>query len=49
MQFWTLWDKAKGPVFVGLIDRNRRIRFELADLPQQNDQIYEITFESAKG
>lgn len=49
MQLWTLWDKAKGPVSVGLMDNNRRLRFERADLPQQNEQIYEITLEPAGG
>ncbi len=49
MQLWTLWDKTKGPVSVGLIDRTKRARFERADLPQQNDQIYEITLEQEGG
>jgi anti-sigma-K factor RskA len=49
MQLWTLWDKQKGPVSVGLIDRTHSARFERADLPQQNDQIYEITLEQAGG
>jgi anti-sigma-K factor RskA len=49
MQLWTLWDKQKGPVSVGLIDRTHSARFERADLPQQNDQIYEITIEQAGG
>jgi anti-sigma-K factor RskA len=49
MQLWTLWDKQKGPVSVGLIDRTHAARFERADLPQQNDQIYEITLEQAGG
>ncbi len=49
MQLWTLWDKQKGPVSVGLINRTHSARFERADLPQQNDQIYEITLEQAGG
>lgn len=49
MQVWTLWDKEKGPVSVGLIERVRSARFERADLPQQRDQIYEITLEPAGG
>ena len=49
MQLWTLWDKQKGPVSVGLIDRTHSARFERADLPQQNDQIYEITLEQVGG
>jgi len=49
MQFWTLWDKQKGPVSVGLIDRTKRARFQRADLPQQNDQLYEITLEQEGG
>jgi anti-sigma-K factor RskA len=34
LQLWTLWDKQKGPVSAGLIDRTRSARFERADLPQ---------------
>jgi anti-sigma-K factor RskA len=49
MQFWTLWDKNTGPVSVGLVDRSRGLRFERADLPRHNDQIYEITLEPAGG
>ena len=49
MQLWTLWDKQKWPVSVGLIDRAHSARFERADLPQQSDQIYEITLEQAGG
>lgn len=49
MQFWTLWDKNTGPVSVGLLDRSRALRFERADLPHHNDQIYEITLEPAGG
>lgn len=49
MQFWTLWDKNTGPVSVGLLDRSRNFRFERADLPHHNDQIYEITLEPAGG
>jgi len=49
MQVWTLWDKEKGPVSVGLIERSHTARFERADLPQQHDQIYEITLEPAGG
>jgi len=49
MQLWTLWDKQKGPVSVGLIDRPQSARFERADLPRQTDQIYEITLEQAGG
>jgi anti-sigma-K factor RskA len=49
MQVWTLWDKDKGPVSVGLIDRTRSARFERADLPAGDTQIYEITLEQAGG
>jgi anti-sigma-K factor RskA len=49
MQLWTLWDKQKGPVSVGLINRTHSARFERADLPAGETQIYEITIEPAGG
>ena len=49
MQLWTLWDKQKGPVSVGLIDRTRSARVERADLPAGDTQLYEITLEQAGG
>jgi len=49
LQVWTLWDKQKGPVSIGLIDRTRSARFERADLPAGDTQLYEITLEQAGG
>jgi anti-sigma-K factor RskA len=49
MQLWTLWDKAKGPVSVGLLSRSKTLHFERSDLPRGNDQLYEITLEPAGG
>jgi anti-sigma-K factor RskA len=49
LQVWTLWDKDRGPVSVGLIERARRARFERADLPARDTQLYEITLEQAGG
>jgi anti-sigma-K factor RskA len=49
LQVWTLWDQARGPVSVGLIDRPRRANFQRADLPARDNQLYEITLEPAGG
>ena len=49
LQVWTLWDQARGPVSVGLIDRSRRADFQRADLPARDKQLYEITLEPAGG
>jgi anti-sigma-K factor RskA len=49
LQVWTLWDPARGPVSVGLIDRPRRADFQRADLPARDNQLYEITLEPAGG
>lgn len=49
LQVWTLWDQARGPVSVGLIDRPRRAEFQRADLPARDNQLYEITLEPAGG
>jgi anti-sigma-K factor RskA len=49
LEVWTLYDKARGPVSVGLIDSARRARFQVASLPAREDQLYEITLEPATG
>jgi anti-sigma-K factor RskA len=49
LQVWTLWDKARGPVSVGLIDRARRARFEVPAYPARREQLYEITLEPEGG
>lgn len=49
LQVWTLFDKAKGPISVGLIERTRQALFHRADLPTGQQQLYEITLEPAGG
>jgi anti-sigma-K factor RskA len=49
LQVWTLWDKARGPVSVGLIDRARRARFDVPAYPARREQLYEITLEPEGG
>lgn len=49
LEVWTLYDKQRGPVSLGLIDRAQRARFQTANLPAREDQLYEITLEPASG
>lgn len=49
LQVWTLFDKATGPISVGLIERTRHALFHRSDLPAGQQQIYEITLEPAGG
>ncbi|MCC7275571.1 MAG: anti-sigma factor [Alphaproteobacteria bacterium] len=50
LEIWTLWDRARGPVSVGLIDRARTVRLRVDDLPRARpDQLFEITLEPATG
>jgi len=49
LQVWTLWDKEKGPVSVGLIERTRHALFHRSDLPTAQQQLYEITLEPEGG
>lgn len=50
LQIWTLWDRARGPVPVGLIDAARRTPLSLDNLPRPTpDQLFEITLEPAGG
>lgn len=49
LEVWTLYDKARGPVSIGLIDRAQRARFQTASLPARADQLYEITLEPSTG
>lgn len=49
LEVWTLWDKARGPVSLGLIDRARRAQFSTQNLPARETQLYEITLEPATG
>ena len=50
LEIWTLWDRARGPVSIGLIDEARRVRLNLRDLPRPGpNQLFEITLEPATG
>ncbi len=50
LEIWTLWDRARGPVSIGLIDAARRVRLNLKGLPQPGpNQLFEITLEPATG
>ncbi|WAC28958.1 anti-sigma factor [Ancylobacter sp. SL191] len=50
LQVWTLWDRARGPVSVGLLDALRTIPLNVDSLPRPAaEQLYEITLEPAGG
>jgi anti-sigma-K factor RskA len=50
LEIWTLWDRARGPVSVGLIGRAHSVPLRLDGLPRPGpDQLFEITLEDAKG
>lgn len=50
LEIWTLWDRARGPVSVGLIDAARRVDLRLEGLPTPGpNQLFEITLEPAAG
>jgi len=50
LEIWTLWDRARGPVSIGLIDQARTVRLNLDNLPRTApDQLFEITLEPATG
>lgn len=50
LEIWTLWDRARGPVSVGLIGQARSVPLRLDGLPRPGpDQLFEITLEDAKG
>jgi anti-sigma-K factor RskA len=49
LEVWTLFDQARGPVSLGLIERARRAQFSTASLPARENQLYEITLEPATG
>ncbi|HSI41958.1 MAG TPA: anti-sigma factor [Xanthobacteraceae bacterium] len=50
LQVWTLWDRARGPVSVGLLDALRQIDLSVAGLPAPTpDQLFEVTLEPAGG
>jgi anti-sigma-K factor RskA len=50
LQVWTLWDRSRGPVSVGLMDQARTIRLRLQDLPRTApNQLFEISVEPPTG
>jgi anti-sigma-K factor RskA len=50
LEIWTLWDRARGPVSIGLIDQARTVRLNVGSLPQTGpNQLFEITLEPATG
>jgi anti-sigma-K factor RskA len=50
LEIWTLWDRTRGPVSIGLIDEARRVRLRLEHLPRPApNQLFEITLEPATG
>lgn len=50
LQVWTLWDRARGPVSVGLLDALRSLDLMVDGLPgTAPDQLFEITLEPAGG
>jgi anti-sigma-K factor RskA len=50
LQIWTLWDRARGPVSIGLIDQARSVPLAVEDLPRTGSgQLFEITLEPRTG
>lgn len=50
LQVWTLWDRARGPVSLGILDRARQIRLPVENLPRTiPNQLFEITLEPKSG
>lgn len=50
LQVWTLWDRARGPVSVGLLDAMRSLPLDLRGLPGAvPEQLFEVTLEPAGG
>ncbi len=50
LQIWTLWDRARGPVSVGLVNRATRMPLQLGSLPKTGvDQLFEISLEPEGG
>jgi anti-sigma-K factor RskA len=39
LEVWTLFDKQRGPVSLGLFSRAERVRFQTAGLPAREDQL----------
>ncbi len=50
LQIWTLWDRVRGPVSVGLAQSARRLDLEVKALPRTTaTQLFEITLEPEGG
>jgi anti-sigma-K factor RskA len=50
LQVWTLWDRARGPVSVGLMSQAQRLPLQLDKLPRPGpDQLFEISLEPETG
>jgi anti-sigma-K factor RskA len=50
LQLWTLWDRARGPVSVGLMQELRNAELRLDGLPGATvEQLFEVTLEPAGG
>ncbi|MFG1378475.1 anti-sigma factor domain-containing protein [Xanthobacter autotrophicus] len=50
LQVWTLWDRTRGPVSVGLVDALRSLDLQLKGLPTAvPEQLFEVTLEPAGG
>ena len=50
LQIWTLWDRVRGPVSVGLANSARKLDLDLKALPRtMPSQLFEITLEPEGG
>lgn len=50
LQVWTLWDRERGPVSVGLLEAMRSVNLAVDGLPAAApDQLFEVTLEPAGG
>ncbi|WP_018387666.1 anti-sigma factor domain-containing protein [Ancylobacter sp. FA202] len=50
LQVWTLWDRERGPVSVGLLEAMRNVELSVEGLPRPAAaQLYEVTLEPAGG
>lgn len=50
LQVWTLWDRARGPVSVGLLEAMRSMKLTVDGLPAPiPNQLFEVTLEPAGG
>ena len=50
LEIWTLWDQARGPVSIGVIDAARTVRLKLENLPRTApNQLFEVSLEPSGG